>query len=80
MNLALRGFGLGPRPQHYEAILATEVAVDWFEILSENDLVEGGRPLGQPLLLENVSSDLRCADDTFSEQEFLAALAAFEWA
>ncbi|HVN46415.1 MAG TPA: DUF692 domain-containing protein [Steroidobacteraceae bacterium] len=39
------GFGLGLRVPHYEAILATSPAVDWFEVLSENYLVPGGRPL-----------------------------------
>jgi uncharacterized protein (UPF0276 family) len=39
------GFGLGLRVDHYEAILATRPAVDWFEVLTENYLVPGGRPL-----------------------------------
>jgi len=39
------GFGLGLRPKHYEAILETSPNVDWFEILSENYLVPGGKPL-----------------------------------
>jgi uncharacterized protein (UPF0276 family) len=39
------GFGLGLRVDHYEAILATRPHVDWFEVLTENYLVGGGRPL-----------------------------------
>lgn len=39
------GFGLGLRPDYYEEILNTKPAVDWFEILSENYLVPGGKPL-----------------------------------
>jgi len=39
------GFGLGLRPPHYAAILETWPAVDWFEIITENYLVGGGRPL-----------------------------------
>ena len=39
------GFGLGLRPAHYETILNESPAVDWFEIISENYLVPGGRPL-----------------------------------
>ncbi len=39
------GFGLGLRPPHYEAILGAAPAIDWFEALSENYLVPGGRPL-----------------------------------
>jgi uncharacterized protein (UPF0276 family) len=39
------GFGLGLRPEHYETIAAQRPAVDWFEILSENYMVGGGKPL-----------------------------------
>jgi uncharacterized protein len=39
------GFGLGLRVDHYEAILRESPAVDWFEALSENYLVPGGKPL-----------------------------------
>lgn len=41
----LRGFGLGLRPEHYHAILDTDPAVDWFEVITENYLVPGGKPL-----------------------------------
>src|ERR1700752_5191404 len=39
------GFGLGLRVDHYEAILADRPEVDWFEVLTENYLVPGGKPL-----------------------------------
>ena len=39
------GFGLGLRVDHYEAILADNPPVDWFEALTENYLVPGGKPL-----------------------------------
>jgi uncharacterized protein (UPF0276 family) len=39
------GFGLGLRTAHYEDILAHPPAVDWFEVLTENYLVAGGKPL-----------------------------------
>jgi uncharacterized protein (UPF0276 family) len=39
------GFGLGLRVDHYEAILADHPDVDWFEALTENYLVPGGKPL-----------------------------------
>jgi len=39
------GFGLGLRVDHYEAILSGRPRVDWFEVLSENYLVPGGKPL-----------------------------------
>ena len=39
------GFGLGLRIDHYDAILSERPAVDWFEIISENYMVDGGKPL-----------------------------------
>ncbi len=39
------GFGLGLRVDHYEAILGGAPPVDWFEALTENYLVPGGKPL-----------------------------------
>ena len=38
-------FGLGLRPEHYEEIAANPGRVSWFEVLSENYMVAGGRPL-----------------------------------
>jgi uncharacterized protein len=68
------GFGVGLRPKHYPEVLAHarrgELAVDWFEAISENYLVAGGRPprvLGEvraarPLVLHGVSLNLGSAD------------------
>lgn len=39
------GFGLGLRKEHYEDVLANLPKVDWFEIISENYMVDGGKPL-----------------------------------
>jgi len=39
------GYGLGLRTDYYETILETKPDVDWFEILSENYMVKGGKPL-----------------------------------
>jgi len=39
------GFGLGLRPAHYSAFLARPWPVDWLEILSDNYLVPGGKPM-----------------------------------
>jgi uncharacterized protein (UPF0276 family) len=44
-STSLTGYGLGLRRQHYEAILEQPPALDWFEILTENYLVDGGKPL-----------------------------------
>lgn len=40
-----RGFGIGLRPDHYQAVLDTQPKVDWFEIISEDFMNEGGAPL-----------------------------------
>ena len=39
------GFGLGLRPDHYEAVLEGGHRIDWFEVTTENYLVPGGKPL-----------------------------------
>jgi len=44
-NLPFLGFGLGLRTEHYNAILASKPDVDWFEALSENYMIPGGKPL-----------------------------------
>jgi uncharacterized protein (UPF0276 family) len=38
------GIGIGLRIPHYGHILEHKPAVDWFEIISENFMAEGGRP------------------------------------
>jgi hypothetical protein len=44
-KMPFMGFGLGLRPDYYEEILAQKPDLDWFEILTENYLVPGGKPL-----------------------------------
>lgn len=39
------GFGLGLRVPHYNAILEQRPNLDWLEIITENYLVPGGKPL-----------------------------------
>lgn len=39
------GVGIGLRVPHYDHILSKKPVVDWFEIVSENYMVDGGRPL-----------------------------------
>lgn len=68
------GFGLGLRPQHYPAILdgdrTTAARVDWFEIISENYMVAGGRPLANlmavraryPMVMHGVSLSIGSTD------------------
>jgi len=64
------GFGLGLRVDHYETILNSEPAIDWFEIISENYLVPGGKPLHYldrirarwPLVMHGVSLSIGSTD------------------
>ena len=64
------GFGLGLRPRHYQAILRSRPRVDWFEALSENYMIPGGRPLHYlmrireryPVVLHGVSLSIGSAD------------------
>jgi uncharacterized protein (UPF0276 family) len=39
------GIGIGLRVPHYHHILSEKPTVDWFEIISENFMCDGGRPL-----------------------------------
>ncbi len=39
------GVGIGLRPVHFGQILSGSPQIDWFEVLSENYMIEGGRPL-----------------------------------
>jgi len=64
------GFGLGLRPRHYKAILDARPRVDWFEALSENYMIPGGRPLHYlmrireryPVVLHGVSLSIGSTD------------------
>lgn len=57
------GYGLGLRTEHYETVLSEHPPVDWFEIISENYMVQGGKPLhyldriraDYPLVMHGVS-------------------------
>lgn len=39
------GIGIGLRVPHYKYILSENPSIDWFEIISENFMCDGGRPL-----------------------------------
>ncbi|BAV33110.1 hypothetical protein SCL_0790 [Sulfuricaulis limicola] len=74
------GFGLGLRPTHYETILTEAPAVDWFEIISENYLIPGGRPLHYldrireryPMVMHGVSLSIGTQDPL--DREYLKQL------
>ena len=38
------GFGLGLRTDHFQDVLSTKPDLDWFEVVSENFMVDGGKP------------------------------------
>src|SRR5271154_2062400 len=47
------GIGIGLRIPHYAHIFEKKPVVDWFEIISENYMIHGGRPLATlDLILE----------------------------
>ena len=48
------GFGLGLRTPHYADFLAAPQPLDWLEIITDNFLVEGGKPLA---MLDRIRRD-----------------------
>jgi hypothetical protein len=76
------GFGLGLRTDHYEEVLAGQPGVDWFELLSENYLVPGGKPLhyldriraDYPVVMHGVSLSIGSSDPL--DMHYLRALKA----
>lgn len=76
------GFGLGLRTPHYEQVLQEQPDVDWFEVLSENYMVAGGKPryyleaIGEryPLVMHGVSMSIGSTDPL--NMEYLRSLKA----
>jgi uncharacterized protein (UPF0276 family) len=64
------GYGVGLRRPHYGLVLDTRPAMDWFEVISENFMVPGGRPrhilertrADYPVVLHGVSLSIGSAD------------------
>ena len=54
MTRPFLGFGLGLRTEHYQYVLDNKPDVDWFEIISENYMIPGGKPL---YYLDNIRAD-----------------------
>ena len=80
--MKLAGFGLGLRTPHYEAMLNERHAVDWLEVITENYLVPGGKPLHYlerirerfPLVMHGVSMSIGSSDPV--DFEYLAQVRA----
>jgi len=51
------GVGLGLRVPHYQHILSKKPVCGWFEIISENYMVDGGRPLA---VLDQILEQYQC--------------------
>ncbi|MDO9599348.1 MAG: DUF692 domain-containing protein [Azoarcus sp.] len=51
---AFAGFGLGLRPPYYTDFLAGPQPVDWLELISENYMIQGGKPLA---MLDRIRAD-----------------------
>ncbi|MEH6733036.1 MAG: DUF692 domain-containing protein [Shewanella sp.] len=74
------GFGLGLRTDHFEYILQHQPDIDWFEVLSENYLVAGGKPRyyleaiaeQYPVVMHGVSMSIGSTDPL--DMDYLKAL------
>lgn len=74
------GFGLGLRPNHYQHVIERKPAIDWFEVISENFMVDGGKPRyyldeirkHYPLALHGVSLSIGSTDPL--DRDYLRAL------
>lgn len=74
------GFGLGLRTEHYPDFLSAPQPVEWLEIISDNYLVPGGKPLvvldqireRYPLAMHGVSLSIGASDGL--DFDYLAAL------
>lgn len=64
------GFGLGLRTDHFQHVLDHRPAIDWFEVVSENFMVAGGKPKyylhaireHYPIMMHGVSLSIGSSD------------------
>lgn len=81
-HLPYLGYGLGLRVEHYESLLEEPGKVEWLEIVSENYMIPGGRPLVWldkfrerfPLAMHGVSLSIGGTDSL--DDDYLARLSA----
>lgn len=70
MHEPVSGFGIGLRSEHYRDFIATPQRVDWLEVISENYLVAGGKPIHHldrirrdyPMVMHGVSLSIGGSD------------------
>ncbi len=64
------GYGLGLRPEYYDTVVENQPEVDWFEIITENYMVDGGKPIhfldrvreNYPIVMHGVSLSIGGTD------------------
>ena len=74
------GFGLGLRPEHYSEVSKGRHSSAWFEVVTENYMGKGGRPLyflekirsNQPIVMHGVSLSIGSTDPL--NKDYLAQL------
>lgn len=76
------GHGVGLRTQHFPHVWDGSARVDWFEVISENFMIQGGRPVAvlerarglAPIVLHGVSLSIGSTDAL--NEDYLGALRA----
>ena len=76
------GHGVGLRRDHFERVLAGPTRIDWFEVISENFMADGGKPIDvltrvrerYPVVLHGVSLSIGSTDPL--DEDYLARLRA----
>ncbi len=82
MHAGIHGFGLGLRVEHYRDFIDRQPAVDWLEVISENYMVPGGKPLhyldairaDYPMVMHGVSLSIGSVDEL--DRQYLKELKA----
>jgi uncharacterized protein len=82
MSSPIQGFGLGLRTEHYRDFIDSKQRVDWLEVIAENYMVPGGKPLAMldairrdhPMVMHGVSLSIGSIDAL--DTEYLRALKA----
>ena len=91
MDRKFLGFGVGLRTDHYQYVIDNKPDLDWFEVISENYMVAGGKPKyylhavreNYPIVMHGVSLSIASTDpldqDYLKKLKTLAAEVQPEW-